>query len=331
MKKLVSFLLVTVMCACLVAGCGSKSSDSDSAKDEGTDSKGTIVYISKDMNDSFGAWLANSMVAAGEKAGYKVTVMDCQGDSAKGVEMLENAQNSSPDAIIYQPSAEAQVLNTIKNIEESGIPVVVVNLPLPEDPDAVPTVVCDDYTLGYKIAEQAASTLPENANVVFINGITGLSVSVERRNGFEDGLLAKRDDVTLLAELDCNYNKDEAMNAMEDWLQKYDNIDGVVCQSDGMALGAIEAYKSAAEDYSNVPFFGIDGLADGCLSIKAGEETASVLQNANTMAEEAVKMVEGLKDGSITDCPTVSIDATVITSENVDDMIEMHKSNGLID
>ncbi len=326
MKKFLCVLLSALMCVGLLAGCGSGE---ESSGDGG--SSGKLVYIAQDMNDSFASWLANSVESLGTERGYDVTVMDCQADGAKCVEMLENARNMSPDAIILQPMADAQVLNTIEGIRDDGIELVVVNLPLPEDPDAVPTVVCDDYTLGYEIAQEAAENLPENANIVILNGIPGMSVTTERRRGFQEGLLDARSDVTLLAELDAGFNKDEAMDAMDDWLQKFDDIDGVICASDGMALGAIESYKSNNKDYSNVQFYGIDGLAEGCLSIQSGELTATVLQDAQTMADEALNMVEGLLDGSITDNQTVDIDAKIVNSDNVEEIIEMHRENGLIE
>ena len=323
-KKVLGIILAGCMCAglTLTAGVGVENVQAADKK---------LVYISRDMTDPFGAWLANSMQEKGEAAGYKVTVMDEQNDAAKCVEMLENAKNSSPDAIVLQPTSDAQVLNTINSIRDEGIPVVVVNLTLPEDPEGAPTVLCDDITLGKTIGAVAAENLPENANIVILNGIPGFSVSLDRREGFQEGLLDARDDITVLDELDASFNKDEAMNAMDDWLQKYDNIDGVICQSDGMALGAIESYKSNNKDISDVQFYVIDGLADGCLSIEAGELTATVLQDANAMADKAIEMVNGLLDGSIEGNPIESIDAEVITKDNVEDMIASHKENGLID
>ena len=323
-KKVLGIILAGCMCAglTLTAGVGVENVQAADKK---------LVYISRDMTDPFGAWLANSMQEKGEAAGYKVTVMDEQNDAAKCVEMLENAKNSSPDAIVLQPTSDAQVLNTINSIRDEGIPVVVVNLTLPEDPEGAPTVLCDDITLGKTIGAVAAENLTENAKIVILNGIPGFSVSLDRREGFQEGLLDARDDITVLDELDASFNKDEAMNAMDDWLQKYDNIDGVICQSDGMALGAIESYKSNNKDISDVQFYGIDGLADGCLSIEAGELTATVLQDANAMADRAIEMVNGLLDGSIEGNPIESIDAEVITKDNVEDMIASHKENGLID
>lgn len=328
-KKIISAILAAAMCMGLLAGCGTKEKE---ASDSGSDEKSrTMVYISRSMSDSFGAWLANSVEKVGKDNGFKVTVMDQQDDAAKSVEMLENAKNSNPDMIVLQPNADAQVLSTIKDIQDGGIPVIVVNLPLPEDPKAVPTVVCDDYTLGYNLAQEAAENIVQDANVVILNGIAGISVTTERRKGFQEGLLDSRKDITLLDEQTANFNKDEAMNIMDDWLQKFDKIDAVIAASDGMALGALESYKSNNKDYSNVQFYGIDGLAEGCLSIKDGEETASVLQDAQVMAEETIKLALGILDGSITDNPTVSIDAKVINKDNVDEMIATHKENGLID
>lgn len=325
MKKMISALLVASMCAGLVIGCGEKEQESS-----GEEAK-KMVYISRSMSDPFGSWLANSVEKIGKESGYDVTVMDQQDDAAKSVEMLENAMNSSPDIIVLQPNQDAQVLSTIQNIQDQDIPVIVVNLPLPEDPEAVPTVICDDYTLGYNLAQEAAKNIVENGNVVILNGIAGMSVTTERRRGFQEGLLDARPDVTLLDEQTGNFNKDEAMNIMDDWLQKYDKIDAVLAASDGMALGAIESYKSNNKDYSNVQFYGIDGLAEGCESIAAGELTASVLQDAQVMAEETVKLADGILDGSITDYPMIKIDAQVINADNVDEMIETHKENGLIE
>jgi len=352
-SRIAMLLMVLMMMVAVFAGCGGsekktadtsggseeKAADTSDGSEEkaadtssGSEEKVKVVFLSRSMSDPFASWLANSFKkTAEEDFGYEVTIMDQENDAAKSVEMLENAMNTNPDAIVLQPNADAQVLNTIKLSQEKGIPVIVVNMPLAEDPTAAPTVVCDDYTLGYEIAKVAAENLPENANIVIFNGISGMSVTTERRRGFQEGLLDVREDVTLLAEQVCNFNRDEAINTMDDWIQSIDKIDGVLAANDSMVLGAIESFKSNNLDYSNVQFYGIDGLADACLSIQEGKETASVLQDANAMAKEALEMVKGIIDGSITDNPTVSVLPTVITADNVEEMIDMHKANGLIE
>lgn len=332
MKKISVFLSVLLMLTVAVSGCGNRENPSaaSSTGEGGGEEVREIVYQCRSMSDPFAAWLASSIKEKGSEYGFTVTVMDEEDDPAKSVEMLENAMNKKPAAILLQPNANAQILSIIRESQEKGIPVIAVNLPLPEDPSAVPTVVCDDYSLGATLAKEAAENLPENANVVFLNGIPGMSVTTERRRGFQEALLDARSDITLLEEQDANFNKDEAMNIMDDWLQKHDNIDGVLAASDGMVLGAIESFKSNGRDYSGVQFYGIDGLADACLSIESGEETASVLQNANEMAAAALEMTRGVLDGSITGTPTTTVEPEIINKENVATIIAMHKENDLL-
>ena len=64
-----------------------------------------------------------------------------------------------------------------------------------------------------------------------------------RHDGFFENF--KRDDVEVLAELSGNFEREEGMKIMQDWIQAYPQIDGVVSANDQMALGAIQALNAA--------------------------------------------------------------------------------------
>ena len=117
---------------------------------------------------------------------------------------------------------------------------------------------------------------------------------------------------------------------MEDWFQRFPQIDGVVSMNDGMALGAIEAAKANQRDLSKMQFYGIDGLADGCLSIDADELTATVLQDAESMANAGIDIAIKIAKGELEEPEKFEIVPTLITKENVEVYIEMHRKNGLI-
>ena len=91
---------------------------------------------------------------------------------------------------------------------------------------------------------------------------------------------------------------------------------------------AIERFPFAGQS-SKVLFGGIDGLADGCLSIQNGELTASVLQNADVMSEEGVRLLMEMINGNI-DHDEYIVDGVLITADNVEEMIDMHRANGII-
>ena len=70
-------------------------------------------------------------------------------------------------------------------------------------------------------------------------------------------------------------------------------------------------------------------MADGCLSIQNGELTASVLQNADVMSEEGVRLLMEMINGNI-DHDEYIVDGVLITADNVEEMIDMHRANGII-
>ena len=117
---------------------------------------------------------------------------------------------------------------------------------------------------------------------------------------------------------------------MDDWLQVYDEIDAVLAMNDGMALGCIEACKADGRDLSQMQFYGIDGLGDACLSIQAGELTASVLQDANDMGENAARMIY---DMITKNAPREEylITPIKIDESNVEEIIAIHKETGALD
>ena len=333
-KSLALALGAVLVTGTALTGCGSTSGITESAATDESGIEGEtykVTYIASSMSDAFGAWLANTTVEIAEEKypNLKITVVDQQNDTTKGPELLENALNSGVDGIIYHKTGDADTSNYLKEAKEDGIPVVQVNLPVDNDEDAS-SVLCDEYQLGYLIGQTAAEELPENANVVILNGYPGHNPTINRREGFEDGLFKTRTDVTLLDEQTANWSKDEAMQKMDDWLQVYDRIDGVLAENDSMALGAYESAKANGYDLDTIKFYGVDGLADACLAIKAGEETASALQDANTMAELALDiLVQNLENGSV-ECVHKEFAPTLINAENVDEWIEVHKENGLI-
>lgn len=99
--------------------------------------------------------------------------------------------------------------------------------------------------------------------------------------------------------------------------------------SDDRWRGDQDALKEAGRDVGTMQFFGIDGLGDACISIEAGELTASVLQDAMDMGSNAIRIALGMIDGDIV-TEKYLIKPIVITGDNVGDVIAIHKANGAL-
>ena len=70
----------------------------------------------------------------------------------------------------------------------------------------------------------------------------------------------------------------------------------MVAANDQMALGAVQALKSA-DRLKGVMVSGVDGTPDALKAIQTGEMSQSIFQNAKGQAKAAFEVVEDIKAG----------------------------------
>ena len=181
-----------------------------------------------------------------------------------------------------------------------------------------------------KTGDMSLEVFDGEAKVVVLQGPAGNFHSTKRREAWKKEFFDKRSDVKILAEDIANWNKDEAMQLMEDWVQAYGQIDAVISMNDNMAAGAIEAVKDNAK-YKNMQAYGVDGTAEACLLIKEGKMTSTGLQSAIDLAKMNTEAMHDVLTGKkkVTDIND-NVPAPLITSDNVDEYIQMYKDNGQI-
>ena len=90
------------------------------------------------------------------------------------------------------------------------------------------------------------------------------------------------------------WNDNAATEAMGGWATKYGNqIDMVVSNNDGMAMGCLQASNYPA----GVPIFGYDANADAIDAIGEGKLTGTVSQNVDAQATATLQVLRNLLDG----------------------------------
>ena len=136
--------------------------------------------------------------------------------------------------------------------------------------------------------------LPKGAQILYLQGQPGLSHSKERLDGFTKAM-ASRTDVKVLANLPANYDRAEGMKITEDWVQRFPKFDAIIAANDQMALGALQALKTAGR--KGVLISGIDGTADALNAIKSGDMAQSIFQNAKGQALGAFEVVQMIEKG----------------------------------
>ena len=89
----------------------------------------------------------------------------------------------------------------------------------------------------------------------------------------------------------------------------------IVCQNDGMAVGA----GNAAGANSGIVITGLDGTPDGYEAIKDGRITGTVAQDGGLMASSGVEAAVTLLDGGTLENNLIIADSVWIDSSNVAD------------
>ena len=286
-----------------------------------------IAYIARAQGDSFAAWLANAIQAEAKKyPDVSVAVFDGQSRSDLIESHIENAVQNKFDLVIIQPYDPAIEIDPVKRAMAQGMKFIATNPKFSDD--SVPSVDASPYQQGAENAKLALTQIPQNARVVVLLGPAGNPHSMGRRDAWQKEFFAKRPDVKILDEQIANWNKDEGMRLTEDWIQSHGKIDAVISMNDNMAAGAIEAIKgSGATTYPLI--YGVDGTPEACLLIKDGKMASTTLQNANDLAEKSMKLAHDMLTGQATNLHEF-IQAELITKDNVDKYIELHKQLGNI-
>ncbi len=344
MKKLLVAILVVLMVlgtftACSSGGNTTTSGDTSSAGGDTSASTTGETYdvgVILRLSDMYAAWMGDAFKAEAEKHGnLNVTVMDNQDDGARHIELVQNSIQQEFDFLIVQ-GRQGDLSDLYQQVIDAGIGLVQVNYVEDWSKEMYPSVTCDETALGRLIGELAAEQLPENAQVAILNGPAGLYLAEDRAEGMREGL-ETRDDIEIIDEQDAAFTKDVAMNKTSDWLQNYPDLVGVLAASDGMALGAVEAFRTTGNvsDFSDIFIYGIDGLTDACKGILDGDLKGSALQDATEFARVSIEMVLQDIAGEIDIVggdfePHTEFAPTLIDENNAQEQMDFYESLGMV-
>lgn len=332
MKKVLALLMVFMLMVGMLAGCTSTSDEGTPAATTAANGEAKttyrVAYIARAQADSFAAWLANAVMEEANKYdNITVDVFDGQANDDVENGLIENAITNKYDAIIVQPNNGEAQRPYVEKAVAAGIVTITTNARI-SGIEGASSVDADPYLQAKVNADAAFTEIPQGANVVVLLGPPGNFHADERRLSWQKEFFEKRPDVTIVGEEIANWNKDEAMNYMETWVQANDKIDAIIAMNDNMCAGGLEVVKDNPK-FDNILAYGVDGTAEAVLLIKDSKMTSTSLQSAYALAEALLDSTNKLLTGQETQID-IDIDCPLITIDNVDEYIEMHKKAGAI-
>jgi len=266
-----------------------------------------------------------SMKAEAEKRGWKVTTTDAGNKEDKQIQDMKTLINQKPDAIFLAPNTEKGLAPVVKQAAGAGIPVFLVDRtvdPSIAEPgkDFVTAIASDFVQEGKRAAIQMAKATGGKANIIELEGTTGSSPAIDRKKGFADAIAACPD-MKIVVSQDGDFSREKGQSVTETLLQSQPDANAVYAHNDEMALGAINALKSAGKTPgTDVKLVSIDGNKDAVTAVAAGELVASVECNPR-FGPVAYDTLEAYAAGEDVPVKTVSEDR-LFDASNAQENIE---------
>lgn len=303
MKKFLSLVLVAMLALSLFAV---------SAVAEATP---LIVIITPSHSNPYFKTVADAASAKAIELGYEPLVIQHDDDVTKQAEAFDTAIARQAAAIICDNAGADATIAPVQAAKAAGIPTFLVDREINSTGDAVAQMVSNNYQGASLVAEYFVECMGEEGQYVELTGKESDTNAGVRSQGFHD-VIDQYTDMKMIEQQTANWEQTEAYEKMESIIQAQgaENIQGVICGNDTMAMGVIEACLKAG--MTDVVVCGFDGSNDVRDSIIRGEIKATGLQPIAYISEQAVIQAdEYIKNGKtdkeekqLMDCVLINID-----------------------
>jgi LacI family transcriptional regulator len=212
----------------------------------------TIGLIIPDISNPFFASVAKIIEVEARNKGYSIILCDSQDDVSTEQELLNLLSGRKADGIIIAPVGKRS--SHIEEIQQQGIPVVVIDRYFPET--TLPFITTDNY-MGALLAMEHLIEMG-HSRIACIQGINGISANNDRVKGYQKALLKNgisKDDALILG---YDFGVENGYIQTQKLLALPHRPTAIFALSNLISLGTLRALKEAGlivpDDISIVSF-----------------------------------------------------------------------------
>ncbi len=196
-----------------------------------------------------------------------VEIRSADDSNAKQIADITYFRDNGFDIIIAAPNEADAITPIIKEVYESGIPVIVFDRNINGDTYTAYQGV-DNFRIGKSAAHYGRHLLGKGGRVLEICGLRGSTPAIERHDGFVDG--AREEGLIILASAHGNWNYEDAALETDSLFNIYKDVDMVYAHNDRMAIAASEIARRRGMDIKVIgidaaPEIGIKAVADSVI------------------------------------------------------------------
>lgn len=197
-----------------------------------------------------------------------VEIRSADDNSRKQIDDIRYFAENGFDILIVSPNEAEALTPVIRDVYKSGMPVVIFDRNI-NDTTYTARIGVDDFGLGVSAAHYGLHITGDSPNAIEIYGLPGSSPAEGRHAGFLEEF--SKGGGNLLATVYGNWNKEDAVPAIDSLLKRYDDIDLIYAHNDRMAIGASEVARKLGREGIKIigidaaPEIGIRAVADGVI------------------------------------------------------------------
>jgi ribose transport system substrate-binding protein len=297
----------------------SLSACSGTSSDASSDDTITIGLAVPNQQTPFYVDIRQSAEAQAKEAGAKIVFADAKNDADTQVSQVQDFITQEVDAIIYIPAGSTAAAVPVRAAKDADIPVVALDRN-PEGAPASTFIATDSIAASEELGKWVIEQTGGQGNLGVVQGQLGTTPEEERQEGFTTALKGSHI-VTVATQASKQWLQDESYDITTDMLQAHPEINILFGHSDGLALGAAQAAKTAGVAEPIV--VGFDGQESALQAIVDGELAATITQQTVKMGQMAVDSAIALAGGE-----TVSeeqlLEGILTTKENAADLLAEH-------
>ena len=269
---------------------------------------------------------------AEELGGTTLDMQDAANDVSTANNKLDAALTKGTDVVAICAPDRESTETMAQKCDADGVPAVFFNMePMEttmENYDNIWYVGAEAAQSGEMCAQALINYWNENTEIadkngdgvlqlVILQGEIGQQDVQLRTQAYEDTLKAQGIDYEILAMDTANWDQAQALDKMNAWITAYgiDGIEGVLCNNDSMAMGAVQAcinngYNSGDPE-KFVPIVGIDANIDALEAMKAGSLLGTVLNDRQNQSIAIINVIKAVNAGQEITEDVVGVDCTV--------------------
>jgi D-xylose transport system substrate-binding protein len=218
-----------------------------------------------------------------------VEFASCDGRVDLQTAKVETLLSKNVDVIVIQPVNGEAASSVAAQAKFDGVPVVAYDRII-KNADIDAYVTQNSFRVGVLQAEAAVQATHGKGNYILLMGEAGHSVADEITRGVMSVLDQHPEIKVVVKQNHPNWSSALALATVENALTKYkNNIQAVLANNDGMALGAVQALEEQKLT-GKVFVAGADADLTAVKDIVKGKQSMTVLKGIKPLAEEAVRV-----------------------------------------